>query len=142
MQTDTPSQDGGCLCGEVRFRTHGPLREVIYCHCSQCRKQTGLYFAATAVAQTAFELLSDPALRWFAASAYAQRGFCGTCGTVLFWKPNDGAHIAILAGALDHPEVLTAGFHICTAGRPPFYAITDGLPQFAHDAPHVPIAGP
>ena len=42
-------QTGGCLCGKVRFTTTGPLREVIFCHCSQCRRQSGLYFAATSV---------------------------------------------------------------------------------------------
>lgn len=40
---------GACLCGSVRFRTRGELREVVACHCSQCRKQTGLYYAATNV---------------------------------------------------------------------------------------------
>lgn len=134
--------EGGCLCGAVRFRAQGALRPVIYCHCSQCRKQTGLYVAATAVAQSRFDLHPAGDLRWYAASAYARRGFCGICGTLLFWKPNEGDHIAILAGALDHPEVLTAGIHICVAGRPQFYAIADGLPQYDHDAPDVPIAGP
>src|SRR5690606_6492885 len=40
---------GACLCGAVRFRTTGPLRGVIYCHCSQCRRQTGHHYAATNV---------------------------------------------------------------------------------------------
>ena len=38
---------GSCLCGGVRFKTTGKLRDVVACHCSQCRKQTGLYYAAT-----------------------------------------------------------------------------------------------
>ena len=39
---------GGCLCGAVRYRVHGELRDVTYCHCKQCQRQSGLYFAATA----------------------------------------------------------------------------------------------
>ena len=35
---------------------------------------------------------------------------------------------------------LTAGFHICTEGRPQFYALCDGLPQYPHDAPGIVIA--
>lgn len=138
--TDLQTKSGGCLCGAVRYAAKGPLREVIYCHCSQCRRQTGLYFAATAVAKADFSLTKDEGLRWFAASDYALRGFCGTCGSVLFWKAHEAAHIAILAGSLDDPSTLTAASHICTEGRPSFYALCDGLPQYPHDAPGVAIA--
>lgn len=139
---DTPAHNhgGGCLCGAVRYHVTGPLREVVYCHCSQCRRQSGLYFAATAAAKTDLHLDQSDSLRWYAASDYALRGFCGTCGSVLFWKAHDGAHIAILAGSLDDPSTLTAGFHICTEGRPTFYALCDGLPQYPHDAPGLAIA--
>ena len=140
MTDKMQSHEGGCLCGEVRYRAKPPLREVVFCHCSQCRKQTGLYVAATAVPQTHFVLLTSASLRWYAASAHAQRGFCSTCGALLFWKPDHGDYISILAGSLDDPTVLTAGFHICTAGRAGFYAITDGLPQYDHGAPELPIA--
>jgi hypothetical protein len=44
------SHSGSCLCGAVRFKTRGPLRGVVYCHCSQCRKQSGHLYAATNVA--------------------------------------------------------------------------------------------
>lgn len=131
---------GGCLCGGVRYVARGPLRDVVYCHCSQCRKQTGLYYAATAVDKTDLTLTSDESLRWYAASSYALRGFCGTCGSALFWKAHSAAHVAILAGSLDDPSALRAASHICTEGRPAFYALCDGLPQYAHDAPGLDIA--
>ena len=38
--------EGGCLYGRVRLAARG-LREVVYCHCSQCRRQTGHVYAAT-----------------------------------------------------------------------------------------------
>lgn len=75
---------GGCLCGAVRYVARGPLRDVVFCHCSQCRKQTGLYFAATAVDKTGFTLTAEAGLKWYAASDFALRGFCGSCGSVLF----------------------------------------------------------
>lgn len=134
------SHSGGCLCGSVRYVAKGPLRDVIFCHCSQCRKQTGLYYAATAVAQADLEIFETETLRWFSASDYARRGFCGTCGSALFWQPNAGGHTAILAGSLDNPVSLRAGFHICTQGRPEYYSLNDGLPVYAHDAPGLPIA--
>lgn len=133
-------QTGGCLCGKVRFTTTGPLREVIFCHCSQCRRQSGLYFAATSVRADCLALEGAGNITWFAASDFAKRGFCGTCGSILFWKPNDEARYAILAGAFDHPEALHPGHHICTEGRPEFYQINDGLPQYPGDGPGVTTA--
>ncbi len=133
-------QTGGCLCGKVRFTTTGPLREVIFCHCSQCRRQSGLYFAATSVSADCLALEGAGKITWFAASGFAKRGFCGTCGSILFWKPNDEERYAILAGAFDHPETLHPGHHICTEGRPEFYQINDGLPQYPGDGPGVTTA--
>ena len=32
---------GGCLCGAVRYQVHGPLRDVLICHCVECRRWHG-----------------------------------------------------------------------------------------------------
>lgn len=138
--TDIETHAGGCLCGAVRYAARGALREVVYCHCSQCRRQTGLYYAATAVAKADLEIADTADLRWYAASDYALRGFCGTCGSALFWKAHSAAHVAILAGSLDDPSRLTASAHICTEGRPGFYALCDGLPHYPQSAPGLKIA--
>ena len=130
---------GGCLCGAMRFVAQGPLRAVLFCHCSQCRRQTGLYYAATAVPKVALTVTGDT-LRWFHASAFARRGFCGTCGSALFWDPLEGETMSILAGAFDSPDVLVPGAHLCTAGRAAFYAVNDGLPQYPAGPPDTAIA--
>lgn len=130
---------GGCLCGAVRYVATGPLREVIFCHCAQCRKQTGIYYAATAVDQANLDISGTQNLRWYAASTFAQRGFCGTCGSALFWKPVKAGHIAILAGSFDDPSVLRPGYHICTQNRAQFYDLADGLPQHPQSAPGLAI---
>jgi hypothetical protein len=134
------AETGGCNCGKVRFETTGPLREVIFCHCSQCRKQSGLYFAATSVPGAALAITGADNLTWFGASDFAKRGFCSTCGSALFWKPNAEDRYAIMAGAFDDPSCLTPGYHICTEGRAGFYAISDGLPQHAQSSPNVIVA--
>lgn len=134
------TETGGCLCGKVRFTTTGALREVIFCHCAQCRRQSGLYFAATSIGADHLALQGQENITWFAASDFAKRGFCATCGSILFWKPNAEPRYAILAGAFDRPEALHPGYHICTGGRPDFYAISDGLPQYEGDGPGVTTA--
>jgi hypothetical protein len=42
------SAGGGCLCGAVRYEVRGPLRDVLVCHCVECRRWSGHLFAATA----------------------------------------------------------------------------------------------
>jgi hypothetical protein len=131
---------GGCLCGGVRYRVTGALRDVVFCHCSQCRRQTGLFYAATAAATADVSIEPTGALTWYAASHFAERGFCGTCGSALFWKPKGGDYIAILAGSLDDASGLRPAYHICVEGRATFYDLADGLPQYPGDAPDLPTA--
>ena len=138
MMTETHS--GSCLCGAVRFSTSGPLRDVIYCHCSQCRKQTGHYLAATNVALENLTIAGAENIQWFAASPFARRGFCHTCGSVLFWQPNAGDSISIAAGAFDLPTGLIAAEHIFVADKGDYYQITDGLPHFARSSPGLAVA--
>lgn len=123
---------GSCLCGEVRYEVHGPLRPVSYCHCTQCRKTSGHFVAATACAADRLTLINDAGLRWYRSSGRAERGFCGYCGSSLFWKPDHGRHISIMAGTLDTPTGLEARQHIFVAEASDYYVLDDGLPCFGH----------
>ncbi|MCB1383685.1 MAG: GFA family protein [Notoacmeibacter sp.] len=120
---------GSCLCGAVRFRTRGTLRGVIYCHCSQCRKQSGHFYAATSIADAGLTVEGAEGVTWYAASDHAKRGFCRTCGSALFWKEGGSDRTSILAGAFDAPSGLHGQVHIFTADKGDYYDIDDGLPQ-------------
>ena len=78
---------GSCLCGGVSYRVDGPLRPIIACHCSQCRKTSGSYVLATSCALSDITFLRDETLSWYRASDRARRGFCVRCGGNLFWQP-------------------------------------------------------
>ena len=54
---------GGCLCGGVRYVVEGALREVIACHCSQCRRTSGHFVAAANAPQAALRLERADTLR-------------------------------------------------------------------------------
>ncbi|KQZ96607.1 aldehyde-activating protein [Mesorhizobium sp. Root157] len=136
----TVRHTGSCLCGKVRFTAHGPLRGVAYCHCSQCRRQTGHFLAATNVGDADIAIEGDEALVWYAASNFAKRGFCGTCGSVLFWKHNELEEISVTAGSFDMPTELEGECHIFVADKGDYYRIDDGLPQFARSSPSIKVA--
>ena len=122
---------GGCLCGAVRFEAEGPLREVVACHCSQCRRQTGLHYAATNVADDRLRVEGGNNVTWYRASDEAGRGFCKVCGSALFWKADGHADTSIMAGSFDQPSGLRIGVHIFCADKADFYQISDDAPQFA-----------
>lgn len=117
---------GSCLCGATVFEVHGPLREVIACHCTQCRKQTGHYLAATSAATADFRLVEGDSVRWYRSSATARRAFCSQCGSTLFWQADASpGRISIAAGALDGPTGLRTEGHIFCADRGDYYVIPD-----------------
>ena len=120
---------GSCLCGAVHFDVSGALRGVVYCHCSQCRKQTGHYYAATNVADSDIKVAGEDRITWYAASPFAKRGFCSVCGSALFWKHNKSDEISVMAGAFDQPSGLKDEAHIFVADKGDYYDIADGLPQ-------------
>jgi hypothetical protein len=120
---------GGCLCGAVRYSVDGELREVLYCHCSQCRRQSGHYFAATNCRAADLKVEGGEHLTWFRASDTARRGFCRVCGSALFWHGDGDEMISVLAGSFDKPSSLKGGRHIFVADKGDYYTIDDGLPQ-------------
>jgi len=124
---------GGCLCGHVRYEVRGPLRDVVMCHCSQCRRTTGHFMAATAARRQDLTLTQQDGLTWYESSKAARRGFCGLCGSVLFWDGYGLDYISIAAGTLDLPTQLRAVQHIYVADKSDYYKIDDGLPQSPGD---------
>ena len=123
------TNSGTCECGAVRYAVNGPMRKVVYCHCGQCRRTSGHYVAATACAPDDLEMHNEEGLRWYRSSEIAERGFCGVCGSSLFWRPDHGKYIALMAGALERPTGLVSRMHIHTADAADYYEISDGLPQ-------------
>ena len=74
---------GSCLCGAVKYEARN-LRNVIACHCAQCRKQTGTYMSATAAQDGDFKITENRGLTWYRPSDSARRAFCGECGSGVF----------------------------------------------------------
>ena len=129
MSVALPSRTGGCLCGAVRYEVHGPLRAVVMCHCTQCRRMTGHIMAATAARHRDFRLLSEEGLRWYTSSEEARRGFCMLCGSTLFWQGAARDYLSIAAGTLDDSSGLRIACHIFTADKGGYYEIVDSAPQ-------------
>ena len=123
---------GSCLCGAVRFQVAGELTSPTACHCSQCRRQSGHYWASANAPRDAVTIEGQDKLRWYQASPDVRRGFCADCGGYLFWEPIGKGRIAVALGALDGETGLRLAEHIFVADKGDYYDIADGLPQNAH----------
>jgi hypothetical protein len=126
---DAPRHTGSCLSGAVRFAVSGDLHPPDACHCSQCRRQSGHYWASTDILRDNVVLEGEAHLRWYASSDKVRRGFCGTCGSVLLWDVPGRARIAVSMGAFDASTGIRLERHIFTADKGDYYDIADGLPQ-------------
>jgi hypothetical protein len=120
--------EGGCLCGEIRFRCDAAPTLVSYCHCRMCRKATGgafsvmANFPARSVAWT-----GRPRRR--RSSPLATRGFCERCGTPLCFQYDDSEHVSLAVGAFDDPRSLRPTQHGGIESRLPWMTIDPELPS-------------
>ena len=120
---------GSCLCGAVSFAVEGELSPPDACHCSQCRKQSGHYWASCDVPADRITIHNAERITWYQASEKVRRGFCKTCGSFLFWDPLYHDSIGVAMGAFDKPTQTNLHMHIFTANKGDYYDIADGLPQ-------------
>ena len=123
---------GGCLCGGVRYRIAGPRRNVIFCHCENCRRTHGHVAAYTSVDQSDLRMLESATLAWYHdRSPDTRRGFCNACGASIFWDACDGrGKMAVAAGTLDDSLELRTIGHVFVSEAGHYYRIDDDLPRF------------
>ncbi|OED39910.1 aldehyde-activating protein [Chromatiales bacterium (ex Bugula neritina AB1)] len=121
------SVKGSCLCGKVTLEVGSFDRDVVACHCAQCRKQSGHHFAATRAQNSELTIHGEEHLKWYRASGTAARGFCQHCGSTLFWRHDGTAHTSILAGCLEAPTGLKLDRHIFAADKGDYYELKDDV---------------
>lgn len=129
------STAGRCMCGDVSFRVDGPLRDVVNCHCHRCRQWSGHYWAATN-APTERLAVTDPsaALRWYSPADGVEYGFCGHCGSSLFWRLSTRPEsVSISAGCLDQPTGLSTSTSIWMSEHGDYHTPIPHLLQHERD---------
>ena len=120
--------NGGCQCGAVRYRTAGALGYPHLCHCRMCQKASGNYALPLGSTQRAdFELTrGEPS--GFHSSDLVRRGFCGTCGTPLFYDVPGADSINVTLGSLDEPMAVRPVAQSNLTGKMPWFHALDVLP--------------
>lgn len=122
--------EGGCLCGNTRYRVDGKPFNVCYCHCRSCRRASGGAFVPwMSVGKKDFQFQGTDPVKHNSSDGI-MRTFCGRCGTSLTYEQIAADSIDIAVTTLDDPGTLTPTCHIWVSDKLPWINISDGLPQY------------
>jgi len=128
-------RDGGCACGEIRYRLMSEPLFVHCCHCLNCQRQTGSAFVVNVLIETdRIELLAgDPQpVDVPRGGARKQRIFrCPTCQIAVFSRYTRAGIRFVRGGTLDDPASVTPDVHIYTRSKVGWVALPDAVPAFA-----------
>ncbi len=123
---------GKCLCGAVRYEVAKDEVEVGVCHCGMCRAWTGgmnISFEAKA-GEAQFE--GTESIRTYRSSDWAERAFCATCGSSIFYRVTEGDHagdLHIAAGTLESWDHTRFAGEIFIDAKPAAYALAGDHPR-------------
>jgi hypothetical protein len=125
--------DGGCACGEVRYRLTSEPLFVHCCHCLNCQRQTGSAFVINLLIEAdRVELLAgEPEPVPVPRGSKKQRIWrCPTCQIALFSQYTTPRFRFVRAGTLDDPSAVAPDVHIYTRSKVPWVELPEGVPAF------------
>lgn len=111
--------NGQCLCGAVTVTATLTDPIVRACHCEMCRRQTSSMFMSLPAENIVF---SGPT-KTYQSSEWAERGFCGTCGSTLWYGTRGDGHINPSAGLFDNAGDAPLNLEFFTDAAPKGYAL-------------------
>jgi hypothetical protein len=127
-------REGGCACGEVRYRLASEPLFVHCCHCLNCQRQTGSAFVVNVLIETdRVELLAgDPqSVEVPRDDGSTQRIFrCPDCQVALFSNYSDPGVRFVRGGTLDEPTGISPDVHIYTRSKVDWVTLPDSTPAF------------
>jgi hypothetical protein len=122
-----PTISGRCLCGAVSFRASDAEDHFHVCHCGMCRRwATG---PSMTVPARNVEIAGEEHLVRYRSSEWAERGFCGRCGSSLFYFLILANQYFLSMGALDDAAAISLGTEIFIDRKPPQYEIAGTHPR-------------
>lgn len=128
---------GSCLCGSVSFELSDPPDVMNLCHCSMCRKDSGLTYGTFAHADTSkfqWKRGLDFIVR-YNSSSEDYRAFCKVCGSSLPVVDDASQSVCIPAGAFDDDPRVRPALEIFLSSKATWYSPKGKIPSFEEFAP-------
>lgn len=124
---------GRCLCGKIQFKITGTIQDIVYCHCSQCRKAQGSAFATNGnVGTKNFRFIrGEQLLTKYKNNEKGDKYFCSICGSPIMAKFHEKPDIIrIRLGTIDGDISEKPEAHIFSTSKANWEKISDDLPQY------------
>ncbi|MGF1722397.1 GFA family protein [Vibrio kyushuensis] len=113
-----------CLCGSIKVKAAEVNPKFTVCHCDTCRAWGGgPLFAVQCGTDVTFE--GTEHLKEFASSPWATRGFCGNCGTHLFYRLNKVGSYNMPLGLFTDIDGLEMSMQYFSDQRPSHYCFSN-----------------
>lgn len=121
---ETRERKGHCLCGAVQITAHHASTEVGACHCHMCRRWGG---------GPAFELdcgtdvtiTGEDHIAVYNSSEWAERAFCKTCGTNLYYRLKEPGQYMIASAIFDNEDNLNFTTQVYIDSKPDYYSLAE-----------------
>ncbi len=111
---------GSCLCGAVKVVASLEKEEFDACHCGMCRKWGGGP-ALTIDGGSNVQLEGREFISVYNSSDWAERGFCKSCGTHLFYRLKNSNYCNFSLGLFEDVDKLKFQMQIFIDCKPKFY---------------------
>lgn len=120
---------GTCLCGAVTVTAVPEKHEVGACHCNMCRKWGGGPFMEIDCGSAA-SFTGEDNISVFSSSDWAERGFCKSCGTHLFYRLKETGQTMVPVGLFESQDGLNFTGQVFIDEKPAFYAFANKTEDF------------
>jgi hypothetical protein len=131
---------GKCYCGTVEYAVADEFVYAANCHCSNCRRTTGSAFKPFAgIERDKLVVTKGKDNLLIVGDEQGNDAHCRVCGSLLYSLVRAGAFVHVAMGTLVDDPVIRPTKHIFVGSKAPWFAITDGLPQYEE---HAVAAGP
>jgi len=125
---------GKCLCGVVAITVNGAISDIIHCHCSLCRKNSGTAYATNGFVNRADFVIEkgQQALSAFSFKAGRTRYFCQHCGSPVYSSnAQDKSRIRVRLGIFDSDIIERPVSHNFVDSKANWEDLTADLPRYS-----------
>lgn len=125
---------GRCFCGNIKYEFEDLILNSGICHCYDCQRLTGGVawpFIVVLDQSLSIQGTVKEFTRTGASGKKVHMGFCETCGSTVFGRPEFWPHIrTISASSLDDPQYFSPSVYVWTQDAPQWFLFDPDIPKF------------
>ena len=126
---NTTERQGQCLCGKVTITARSASNDVGACHCKMCRRWGGGPFMEIDCGADV-EIGGEENVAVFDSSEWAERGFCQSCGTHLFYRLKGNRQHMVPVGLFEDSASLAFKGQVFIDEKPNYYEFANQTKNF------------